>query len=267
MNYKDQLKGQRSKIENICSMKFHSIEEARRACDALWKQIVPDDSSPVAQLLGKANILTLNIAEDSDRQDKPSFIHRLRNVFKWEPVQVEYRLNDFNIVWKQCEEAVAFAEGSTQPDNDAESLKEEIESLKKALDAAKSEKEELEDKIQNLKVEKTEQPSKHKNDNPADEPQVPLTRFERFVASYQRILSHAIYMKDKDEARLLRKDVIMLLSSEGYDIVDYDGKNDDLFEIKTGNGNDQTEEVYPAIISEGTDSIVKKGLIYKPAKH
>lgn len=268
MNYKEQLNNQRRNIEKLCHETFRSYDKAREACEAVWNSVVSAETegNQIDQILSKVNVLAMNIIQANNLlTEKPSFIHRLHNLFKWEPTPIEFKLKKIDIVWKQCNEVVNLADEaakSVATDN-TRALKAENDELKVKLDNAYTDKTKLQNENKRLK----EQLSTNVKKPATDEPQVPLSRFEDFVADYQRILAHSISMKDEEEAKSLKNDVIMLINSEGYDVVDYDNTNNELFNIKEGKHTEKTREVYPTIIRVDDGSVVKKGLVYKPAKH
>lgn len=93
---------------------------------------------------------------------------------------------------------------------------------------------------------------------------VTFDRFETLVEAFQLILFDVYGSLDEKISNTVRRDVIRRLHGQGYDVVDYNGENDNDFDVRYEDDCTETEVVSPSIrrISDGV--IIKKGIVNKP---
>ena len=93
---------------------------------------------------------------------------------------------------------------------------------------------------------------------------VTFDRFETLVEAFQLILFDVYGSLDERISKTVKRDVIRRLHGQGYDVVDYNGENDNDFDVRYEDDCTETEVVSPSIrrISDGV--IIKKGIVNKP---
>ncbi len=103
--------------------------------------------------------------------------------------------------------------------------------------------------------------------NLKEEPQqsVSLNRFNRLLQVIQRIISDVYDSKDEDNASKIRKNVKQTLYGLGYEVLEYDETNDDLFDVRFEDC-DTINIVSPTIRNRATGKIECKGIVYHPLK-
>lgn len=97
-----------------------------------------------------------------------------------------------------------------------------------------------------------------------DNETVSLARFESLVESYQTILFDVYDSLNNPTSKTIKRDVTRKLHGQGYDVVDYTGDNDDIFDIRLEENLSSIEVVSPTIQRISDGKIIIKGIVNKP---
>lgn len=135
-------------------------------------------------------------------------------------------------------------------------------------DANHRKEEELQDRIRELqnKVESISQ-SMHQNVDEDEQElgrDVPFEQYEDLVKSYSKILGDAYSFLSDSNGKMVRRSAIINLENQGYEVVDYDGTNDEEFRVEFESSISEPHVVSPSIRRESDKKIIEKGLVYKP---
>ncbi len=135
-------------------------------------------------------------------------------------------------------------------------------------DANHRKEEELQNRIRELQ-EKVESPSQSMHQNLDGNEQdlgkaVPFEQYEDLVRSYSKILGDAYSFLSDPNGKMVRRSAIINLENQGYEVVDYDGTNDEEFRVELESSISEPHVVSPSIRRGSDRKIVEKGLVYKP---
>lgn len=214
----------------LSEMIFNSLEEAFIEVTKQWEMVLVQQSGRMLPLLKSSNVLIYGL-EKKLIPNKDVFI--LLRFFGLAGKKTVYSLSNKAAVLKALE-----------------LLLQEAKNLEEQMESFFQEPEEL--------LNASQSPSSLPTNV------IPVSRFNNLAASYQRILMHTYEMHEKDYAAAISKDAISALHGQGMDVVNYDGKNDNLFEVREDRKCERTVMIYPAIIRRRDNIIIARGVIFKP---
>lgn len=136
------------------------------------------------------------------------------------------------------------------------------------LDTNHRKEEELQNRIRELQ-DKVESPSQSMHQTVDGNEQdigktVPFAQYEDLVKSYSKILGDAYSFLSDPNGKMVRRSAIINLGSQGYEVVDYNGSNDEDFRVEFESSIREPQVVLPSIRRKSDRKIVEKGLVYKP---
>lgn len=120
---------------------------------------------------------------------------------------------------------------------------------------------ELQDKVESLSKSMHQTVDGNEHDSGKT---VPFEQFEDLVKSYNKILGDAYSFLNDPNGKMVRRSAMINLGSQGYEVVDYDGHNDEDFRVEFESSISEPQVVSPSIRRKSDRKIVEKGLVYKP---
>ena len=234
MDYKKLTHDCESALEVLSKKTFDSLNEAFIEVTKLWKQILGQQSGRIIPLLEKSNVLLYGIEEKTVSNKDVPFLLRL---FRLGGKKTVYGISKKSIVLKAlgvvCQEA--------------QTLDDEVNSYLNQLAER-----------HNASTLPPSSPSSLAKGT------IPESRFYNLAASYQRILMHTYEMKEEDYAAAIRKDARVALHGQGMNVVEYNGDNDILFDVREDSDCESPIMISPSIIRSNDNMIVAKGVVFKP---
>lgn len=226
------IKNVEDSFKPLLGKKFYSLADLKKEVSCLWNKLLIDQSSTFVTLSKGISIVNLGIVADVVPDENAFFLLKF---LKIAPRKIVYSF-DF--------------------DNLREPLSCLLQNVERLDDDLKSK----EDLIRSLKVE-LESPQKDQNVQNAET--VPISRLYRLASTYQRILMHADDLQDEVVASAIRKDAKAALRGQGMIIVEYDGTNDEFFNVVEDDNCEDYIMTCPAITSKDSKIIIAKGNLFK----
>lgn len=212
---------------------FFSLEDLKSEISSLWNQLSFEKTCNLAYFVKSTNMLNLGIVTDII-QDKNAFF--LLRILKIAPRKIIYKF-DFELI-----------RGSLLD------LYQNVERIESEIKSKEDRVKELETEIDQLK---SNTGGSLSPDN------VPISRLYRLAASYQNILTHLDDIKDEAVISGIKKDVTAALRGQGMIIVEYDGTNEQFFNVTEDDNCEDVTMTRPAIISKDGKEIIAKGNLFK----
>lgn len=89
-------------------------------------------------------------------------------------------------------------------------------------------------------------------------------RYKNLLKAMHSILSDCIKLPDSNERRQILRNIKAPLKTQGYEFVEYDGSNNELFEIKPDCDCKKNIMVTPSLKKISTGEIIIKGVVFVP---
>lgn len=107
---------------------------------------------------------------------------------------------------------------------------------------------------------------KTKDENTSCAETVSLKKFNRVLEIIQRGISDMYVSTDVENAQETKKNMMQSLYGQGYEIIEYDGTNDALFDVRADSDGQKNVTISPTIRNRATGKVELMGIVYKPCK-
>lgn len=105
-----------------------------------------------------------------------------------------------------------------------------------------------------------------KDENTSCAETVSLKKFNRILEIVQRSISDMYVSTDVENAQKTKKNMMQSLYGQGYEIIEYDGTNDALFDVRADSDCQENVLISPTIRNWATGKVELMGIVYKPCK-
>lgn len=240
-------------IRTLFGREFESFSAALSAAEQAWLEVTKRLETDGSEALAK-------IAKSLVESSNPLLLYL-------KPIEKKAKRRFFLLNWLGCNKTITsfFFDGIDGALQKCDSIFSAVYDLQ---DANHRKEEELQNRIRELQ-EKVESPSQSMHQNLDENEQdlgkaVPFEQYEDLVRSYSKILGDAYSFLSDPNGKMVRRSAIINLENQGYEVVDYDGTNDEEFRVELESSISEPHVVSPSIRRGSDRKIVEKGLVYKP---